>query len=526
MSVDGAWPQATPPIRATHYFGAHWAKNFINAFRREDVSRDFAQLRADGFDTVILVVSWGDFQPVSTPCCRYDERAFQRLGFLINEAETAGLRVMLRIGFAWSFHPQSKPTLERVHGLMNDASERASFLKLVERIAQSIHGRDHVVMSFMSWEDQWLRTIEPSAAQDYARFVAQTPAEARPQDPLRLPRADDDTAIWFHRYWDWLVMDELYRPAQQHIGNMSYEVRSDKEPQWTVGADGQRTVAAWLDHRGMYRQSGTAPLTLYWAPFWGARNQGEQLSAPESLGLLAGMLQEAREWSSQKPSFIGQFNFIDNTPGHENNAVLAPDQIEPFLRGAVCVLKNYGVLGVGLWTGQDYAESPLYNPSFAFGLEGWTLEGAQAASALSEAAERDPILRLSAGQTLSQSFGVERGRLPGPDTRPDQVCVDAQSQHGATLHAQVGLGMPSTLRLAAGYDGRACADIDSRPDGERLRFSLRLSDGAANLKSVWLFDHIQAGGVRDIDGQPGPYLDAIRALNQRMMQSELPTDCA
>jgi hypothetical protein len=525
-----AWPQPAPPIRATHWFGEHWAKNLISAYRREDVAAQFATIRGDGFDTVILVVSWADFQPVFAPCCTHDERAFERLRFLVDEAERQGLRVMLRIGYAWGFHPQSPPTLQRVHRLMNESAAREAFLRFVDRIADDIEGRGHVSMSFMSWEDQWLRRIEPAAAADYARFVDALPAAERPSDPTRLPRADDDSAALFHRYWDWLMMETLHAPAQQRIPNLGYEVRIDKEPLWQVADDGTRSVARWIDHRAMYRQAGDAPLVLYWAPYWGAQNTGETLQAPQSLALLGGMLAEADEWSGGRAGFIDQFNLIDNTPGHEHNAVLPDDQIAPFLRGAVCVLKDHRVLGIGLWTGRDYAESPLHNPSFAYGLEGWTLHDAGGAAiapeaALDRAPDRDPLLRLRAGDTLSQAFGTERGRLPHRDGRPDQACVDASSAAGATLRLQAGDGAPATITLGAGHAGRACTAIDSHPVDERLAFRIDVDQGDATLRGTWLFDHVQDGGMRTLDNAPGRHLDAFVAFNAAMMRTELPEDC-
>ena len=519
-----------PPIRATHWFGEHWAKNLINAYRREDVATQFATIRDDGFDTVILVVSWADFQPEFDPCCTYDERAFARLRFLIDEAERQNLRVMLRIGFAWGFHPDSPPTLVRVHRLMNDGTAREAFHAFVARIADEIEGRPHVLMSFMSWEDQWLRTIEPSAAGDYARFVASLPPSERPADPARLPRADDDSAAAFHRYWDWLVIEALHAPAQQRLPNLGYEVRIDKEPLWRIAPDGTRTPSQWLDHRAMYRQAGDAPLVLYWAPYWGAQNVGESLQATQSLALLGGMLAEADDWSGGRPGFIDQFNLIDNTPGHEQNAVLPDSEIAPFLRGAVCVLKDHGVLGVGLWTGRDYAESPLYNPSFAFGLEGWTLVDANGApvhdvTVLDRAPDRDPWLRLEAGHALSQAFGTERGRLPQRDARPDRVCVDAISPGGATLRVQAGAGDPATIALRAGHSGRACHPVDSHPHNERMELRFVLAEGQATLRGVWLFDHVQDGGMRTLDNGPGRHLDAFRTFNAAMMRAELPEDC-
>lgn len=165
-------------ISATHYFGRHWPKNFINAFRRSDVPADFQRIRDDGFNAVILLVSWGDFQSVFEPCCQYDERAFERLRFLLNEAKSAQLKVVLRVGFAWSFHPQAGDSHHRQHLLMNDPAVRQAYFAYIKRIAAELDGLEHVVLTFSTWEDLRLRHIEETAAADYLPRIFFGPGQA------------------------------------------------------------------------------------------------------------------------------------------------------------------------------------------------------------------------------------------------------------------------------------------------------------------------------------------------------------
>src|SRR6478736_8102747 len=99
-------PTATaPPLVGVHYFGTAWPMNFIGGFRRASVPGDFRRIAGDGFNSVVLLVSWGDFQPVTSPCCQYDERAWERLHFLLEQARLAKLQVVLRVGCACTFHP-------------------------------------------------------------------------------------------------------------------------------------------------------------------------------------------------------------------------------------------------------------------------------------------------------------------------------------------------------------------------------------------------------------------------------------
>ncbi len=509
---------------AAHYFGRQWPKNFLSGFRREHVDADFRQLAADGFDTVVLLVSWGDFQPVPDPCCTYDERAFERLRFLLDRAEAHGLKVMLRLGYAWSFHPEAGDSGERQQLLMNRPAHREAYRRFLARVSGEIAGHPGVVMAFMSWEDQWLRRLDDSVRPDYDAYLASQGITGAADAPLPGPTTD---AARFHGFWDWLVIEKLYSPALAQFPNISYEVRVDREPRYEAGPDGQPTITEWLAHDGMYRLPEGQPVTVYWAPFWGALNQGEQLPAAQSLQLLGVMLDETQAKSGGRRLFVDQFNFVDNTPGHESNAVLRPDEIAAFLHRAVCVMKARGVAGYGLWTVRDYAENPLHNPAFGYGLEGWQLERARkgAAPPLESLASGDFQLRLGGGDRLSQQVPPRHGRMPRTgDALPDRVCVEADVRAPGEILARAG-GKPVRLAFDDTGTQRRCADLAPVPDEQGLAFSLQLAGGDLALRDVQLFDHVQYGGLYDLDGQPGPLLAPVQRMNRDFRAATTPARC-
>jgi hypothetical protein len=510
---------------AAHWFGRQWPKNFLSGFRREHVDEDFRRLADDGFDTVVLLVSWGDFQPVPTPCCRYDERAFERLRFLLDRAQANGLKVMLRLGYAWSFHPEAGDSGERQQLLMNDPGHRDAYRQFLTRVSDEIAGHPGVVMAFMSWEDQWLRRLDESVRADYAEYLATLAPPAPATGALPDPMSD---AARFHGFWDWLVIEKLYAPARGQFPNLSYEVRVDREPRYETGPDGKPVVAEWLAHDGMFRLPEGHPVTVYWAPFWGALNQGEQLPAEKSLSLLAVMLAEAQAKSGGRRLFIDQFNFVDNTPGHGHNAVLRPHETAAFLHRAVCVMQAGGVAGYGLWTARDYAENPLHNPAFGYGLDAWTLERAagRPEDALEILASGDFQLRLAPGDRLSQQVPPRHGRLPvAGDALPDRVCVEADVRAPGRLAARAG-GATVTLDFEGAGRQNRCADITPAPDAQGLAFSLQLQRGELSLRSVQLFDHVQYGGLYDLDGRPGPLLDPVRRMNHDFRSTPAPARCS
>lgn len=538
----GALRDAVPPeLRgrvAAHWFGRQWPKNWLAGFRRADVDEDFRVLKDDGFDTVVLLVAWGDFQTVATPCCTYDERAFERLRFVLDRADAAGLNVMLRVGYGWSFHPDAGNVGVRQHRLMNEPAVRESYFAFLRRVGAEVAGRDEVVLAFMSWEDQWLRRIDDTARATFAEFAADAPDGSNASDgpaASTLPAVDTD-ARRFHGYWDWLVREKLYRPAVGLLPNLSYEVRVDREPVWGTDATGERVVTEWLPHDGMYDLPGAPLLTIYWAPFWGAANQGEQLTAARSLELLDVLLREARERGG-KALFVDQFNFVDNTPGHETNAVLAPAEIPSFLHRAVCTLREGGVAAVGIWTARDYAESPLHNPAFGYGLESWTVReaagaaGDAAADALRVAALEalpagDFQVRMRPGRTLAQRIPARHGRMPrAGDRLSDRLCVLADVRSPGALSASAG-GDAVTLAFAGPGLQRACTGIAPAPDGDGLDLALTLTAGDLAIHDVQLFDHVQYGGLRELDGAPGPLLEPMRRFAADFRAEPAPPRCA
>jgi len=516
---------STQPLVAAHYFGRQWPKNFIAGFRRGDVREDFSRMSGDGFNAVVLLVSWGDFQPVFAPCCRYDERAFERLHFLLDEAARAKLKVVLRVGYGWSFEPEAGDVGDRSDRLLNDPATRAAYQQFVARLGREIADRPGVALTFMSWEDQWLRRIDDRARGDYQEFRAARPKVAAPPDVLPTPQ--DEHAEAFNAYWDWLVVEKLFRPALSALPNLSYEARVDKDPHF-IEKNGHTEVDRWISHAGMEVLPPGRPLSIYWAPFWGANNAGEQLSAEEGLRLFTALLKETADSSGGRNLFIDQFNVVDNTPGYERNAVLRPEEIPAFLSRAVCVMKANHVQGYGFWTAQDYRESPIYNPTFGYGLDGWSLQPAKGAAraALEALPDGDFQLRMIGGDELAQVIPAKRGRLPKDDAMPDQVCIEADVRQSARLSVKAGNGAAVTLEFPASGRHQVCAVIGPRPAADHLDLQVVAEHGDLALRSLQLFDHVQYGGLYDADGRPGPLLDVVRRMNRDFLAQPAPARCA
>jgi hypothetical protein len=81
------------------------------------------------------------------------------------------------------------------------------------------------------------------------------------------------------------------------------EVRVDMDPyRDTDGA------AQWFQH-DKYADIGL-PILTYWAPFMGAQNKGESLTAEEAITNLNSMIDRYKGIEQ----IVNQFNFVDRTP--------------------------------------------------------------------------------------------------------------------------------------------------------------------------------------------------------------------
>lgn len=95
-------------VTSAHYFADEWPINFWNA-EWDNLEEDLKQIRADGFNTVILVVPWREFQPQMDPIT-YDQTCLIRLKEIIKAAGKQNLNVQIRLGYINDFGGENNST--------------------------------------------------------------------------------------------------------------------------------------------------------------------------------------------------------------------------------------------------------------------------------------------------------------------------------------------------------------------------------------------------------------------------------
>ena len=382
------------PLRATHYWGRAWPVNFWNSFRMEDVDRDFGQIRQDGFDTIVLVVPWGEFDPGILPCCRQNPSVWQHLDKLTERAAAAGLKVVLRFGYVWSFESGiQQQDLERQIGVFLDDRVLAAFVDHARRLNARMAKHKNFAFAFITWEDFFLQHVSDlgissfagtALEKEYRGFLKRNYSLDQLREMFRLPalasfdaapfpvpsstQPGDERVRLFHHFWDDLLVHRIFLSVQKVMPSLSLEVRIDADPLLLPGGGYD-----WINHSRTYKLPRAKVVTAYYRIPWAMPNQGDLASADQALDKFGRLLKELASQTPTQTVFFDQLLFNDNTPGFETGTRLAPDEINSFLAKLAGPLGT--THGYALWHYRDYPSSYLYNGGFNRGLQGWRTQG-------------------------------------------------------------------------------------------------------------------------------------------------------
>lgn len=142
------------PLLAATYFGSAWPLNFWNS-SFSNTEKDMEIIKNDGFNSILLVLPWGEFQPRISPI-KYNESAFKRLNYLLKEAKRHELKVILRLSYSWDFDPDDQmPNVERFQELYTNPKVFDAWLSYLGKIYKAVKRDQNVKLSFITWEDLW-----------------------------------------------------------------------------------------------------------------------------------------------------------------------------------------------------------------------------------------------------------------------------------------------------------------------------------------------------------------------------------
>ena len=371
-------------VRSATYFSDEWPINFWNC-EMDHLSEDFMQIKSDGFDSVIIVIPWREFQPGLSPIS-YNEYAFDNLKKVMETADSTGLKVYTRIGYTWDFYNDEKENIvDRYFRLLGDANALSGWDAYVEKMYSTLSSYECFAGAFLTWEDFWnslgiCDSIDPndhmnkSAYIGYGQWVsehysldaynAQFQTTYATYDEIPIPFRSEPAMWAMYEFFDDFLLGILTR-SQQHFPNISMEVRMD----WDLVFDKIGSPIYYKHDRLYTCADSDFTTTMYGIPM-GFENTGERVSYSEALEKTKYILEKFQSENGGKPVYIDQFIFADNTPAFSNNAQIREEELEDYLLNIAGILRNHSD-GYGIWTYRNYCANMIYNPQFVLNGDGW-----------------------------------------------------------------------------------------------------------------------------------------------------------
>ncbi len=513
-------PLADNYVRSATYFADEWSINFWNC-EMDHLESDLAQIKADGFDSIIIVIPWREFQPTVSPIS-YNDYAFSKLDELMSAADDAKLKVYARLGYTWDFYrDKNENIIDRFFNLLGDEDTLAAWDAYIQKMYQALSVYDCFAEAFLTWEDLWgptaicdVKELSDRAAKaqfiNFGEWVSrhytldeynrnyQTNYTSFDQIPI--PHRSEP-ALWaMFEFYDEFLLDILKR-SQQYFPNLSMEVRMD----WDLVTDAQGNFT-YYKHSGLYSCADSDfTTTMYGIPM-GFENVGEVVTYEEALAQTKYTLENFRSEIGGKAVYIDQFIFADNTPAFSNNARIKEEELGDYLLNVAEILRSNSD-GYGIWTYRDYCSNMLYNPQFALADEGWE---AQDAAFFQQ--DGSMVCRIAPNGYLRQAI---------PDIR-DHFSADKYICEFDVVE----LTTPGTVEI---WVGETLLQADVTRSGKvqltlehpgYFGFEFSSIDAELTIDNLKLYSQIQQGYLYDVNFDELEYIDEIRALNSMLAGSE------
>jgi hypothetical protein len=518
-AVDTGSGSGSGMLVAAEYFGAADPFNFWSSDLSGAPSA-FRQMKQDGFNTVGLVVPWGEFQPGLNPP-RYDNQMFSRLDTMISYAAHQGLGVILRLSYDWDVDPADQmPWNQRFDAVFSNPRVYNAWLDYIAAIHKSVARFSNVRLGYISWEDFWFPVSEAQSATSSAQalnLASSTGYRAwlRQHNSLAqvsttygthftswgevpTPPPDQPSFRLMYEYEDWALVHRFFIPASKRFPGLSMETRVDVDPIY----NGQQVVGSF-SHSDLYRLPGAPVTGMYFSPYMNDPSTSLDENASQGLSALRTTLQNMSTESGNRRLFIFEFEIVSNAPPVAGDPNLTPAEVPAFLEQSAPLLRQY-TKGYALWTYRDFNLSGLFNPSFSLGTTGWQVHG----SAHARTGGSPSLIQLSPNSSVSQSIPSSEGPGQGQPT----ITFEATTPRPATVTVQWGTGAPQTVDLSAGTQTYTL----TAPGSSNSRIALGAGKSTISLTDVQVFWFTQVGDVYNAVGAPEVGVAPLQQLNHAL----------
>ncbi|MCJ8012683.1 glycoside hydrolase family 5 protein [Paenibacillus sp. KQZ6P-2] len=516
-------------ILGAHYFGNEWPITFWTS-EFYNLDSDMQKIRNDGFNTIVLVIPWGEFQPGIDPI-KYNDDMFERLKYVVNKADLNDLKVIIRIGYAWDFDPDVQyPNNERFEKLYVDDLFYKAWLDYITKIKNELEQFHNVTFAFLTWEDFWgiveksthinslderIKYAKEIGYQNYLKnnYDLNEISKLYNQsfesfDQIPTPDAKKESMRLMYEFFDYILIEKFYIPAKERFGNLSLEVRVDSDP--VYNSDGS---ISWYSHNKTYNLPDSSYTTMYYSPSMGAENNSNEEPSDKVLNRFDYILNNTKQNAGDNKIFIDQFLYFDNTPAFSHNTKIKSNELSNFIGKSYNSLTKY-TSGYALWNYKDYAANTVYNAAFEFGLKGWDSNNVKSVKN-----ENDSAVEVSGNGWISQTIPKSRD------------FYHSYSEYVNLKFSARAVNRNSTIKLSVGEWSEQQSLVTEWKDynfkipvSQLNKYDLKFSsiNGEFILDDIYLYSFIQKGQVYDVNGNSDALLDSIKELNQKLsLQNDL-----
>lgn len=500
-------------LKSVTYFGDEWPINYWNS---EDDAMDsnMERIASDGFNSIILVVPWREFQP-NTISETYNERAFERLDEVMTCAENHGLWVILRLGYSWDYYGSHELPKRFANVISKAGDDRHAWKEYSRKIYECASAHDNFHSGFITWEDFWAYTynMNPDMPISSRRTMARKSGyldylkerysleevcglygkKFKSFDEVYLPDRSHPSARLFYDFYDQFLM-EFLKDTQQVFPGLSLEVRADGDPIYYGDEDFE-----YYSHSATYSCEGAPYAALMYSVSMGQSNNSNKISAESALTAMKNNMEHLYR-ESRKPYFVEQLLYMDSTAAYSYNTQIKEDQVDEFVRDLAPVLSET-TCGYGLWVYRNYVNNCVYNSQFALGSDGWEFSGRASVTMRGGSC----MALLPAGGSISQNMS---GRLQSAD----KLMVDFYAEPevaGTSVTVQVGNAV-KTIRIPEA--GTYSLEIP-------WQHSLVITFTAGKkvcLDNIRVYTYEQNGRIYGRDGSEADLAGDFRILNGRL----------
>ncbi len=485
-------------IKATYFFGNSSPFNFWNSSDFYLTKSYFTQIKKDGFNTIILIVPWREFQN--------DLSCYEKLNFYLKEAEKSNLNVILRVSYFWDLYKSKIPLPELFLKLVTDKQIFKQWLNYLKKINNICKNYDNFLFAFISWEDFWIYTNKGFLKQfpeykNYLKCFQNFVYKKYQKKIYDLPSRYEYNFKYLLEFYDYLITEKLYKSAQNVFPELSIEARVDYDPIFKNGE-----LIEWYIHQKTFKPYKFRITTIYYAPFMGQKNIGDEISCNNAINVFNSLLKNFKQFSNNRELFIDQFNFISYNPLLKNKTKIKKNSICCFLKKSEKYLLKYTV-GYSLWNYKFYKVNLIYNSKFKEGFKGWERKGKPSIVDFNK--KKFVLLKgKSYIQQKINNYLFDYIKSYGNF----HLCFNAFSTKKTILKIKINknffkMNIKNLLKMY-------CINLKNLERTPLISFSVK--EGKAYLSDVVFYNIVDKSGLYDLKNKKLPYTDCVIDLNKKI----------